>query len=174
MNLFRIALSRRTAALVVGASLCAAACQNGTQHEITVRASPDTPASAESQPKAMVRAVPNTDRAEFDVAGVHMTVTLADAEAIKAALLARLAQQKDLAERDELIKSTQQVAPSIDDGVVRIGTWILQAHGRKLALTYRLLPVQGAPSSPMFRAEVVKNGSTWAVQDVNVGEVRAR
>ena len=66
-----------------------------------------------------------------------MLITLADAGVIKAALLARL-RQSQLGDRDYLIKATEQVAPSIDQGVLRIGIWILQAQGGKLAITYRM------------------------------------
>ena len=100
-----------------------------------------------------------------------MLITLADAGVIKAALLARL-RQSQLGDRDYLIKATEQVAPSIDQGVLRIGIWILQAQGGKLAITYRM--PAGPEGMQAYRAEVAKEGSGWVVKDVVAGQIRAR
>jgi hypothetical protein len=107
-------------------------------------------------------------------APASVQVTLADAEAIQAALLARLRQQTELAERDELIAATQHVTPSIDGDIVRMGLWILDVRDRKGTLTYRLPPQPGASFMPIWRADVAKTGATWVVQDVRVGHAHAR
>jgi len=112
----------------------------------------------------------NRDTAEFDVAGVRMTVTLADALSIEAALLARL-QQAELEDRDELIQGARDNRPSIETGAVRIGTWILRPDRNRLMLVCRL--ATGGPG-PTYRAEVTREGQTWTVGPVQSGMIHPR
>ena len=156
-------------------------CQNVSQREAQIH--PD-PIPAAAPPAPVVQASPvsaansedtlssaNTGTTTVEVAGQRLLVTLADARVIKAALLARL-RQSQVEDRDYLIKATEQVAPTIDQGVLRIGIWILQAQGGKLALTYRM--PAGPEAAQAYRAGVTKEGPSWVVQDVVAGQIRVR
>jgi len=101
-----------------------------------------------------------------------MVLTLADGEAIKSALLARLEQQTNLDDRDYLLTATRSVSPLIDDGVMRIGSWILDMQRGKPQLTYRMPP--GRVAALMYVAPLQRVGSVWQVDDIARGEIRLR
>jgi hypothetical protein len=114
---------------------------------------------------------PANDVVELELPSGPMRVTLADAEAIRAALVARL-QKSDLADRDALIKMTEHAPVAIDSGFLRIGAWLLQAQDDALTLTYR--GPLGPAMAQIYRAEIAKEGGSWVAKDVVAGQVRVR
>jgi hypothetical protein len=112
----------------------------------------------------------NRDTAEFDVAGVRTTITLADALSIETALIARIQEDK-VEDGDALIRAARDNRPSIESGAVRIGTWILRPDRNRLRLVCRL--VVGGPG-PIYRADVTKQGQTWTVGPIESGMIHPR
>jgi hypothetical protein len=102
-----------------------------------------------------VTGAPTNDMVALDLRGHPMKVTLADGEAIKAALLVRL-KKSDLADRDALIKMTENAPVLIDSGILRVGAWLLQAQDDALRLTYR--GPFGPAMAEIYRAEIAKRG----------------
>jgi len=101
------------------------ACQNAGSRDAQTGASlppsleaPSAVSATENEPTSEGGVAQSRDKAEFDVAGAHVTVTLADTLAIEAALIARL-QQSKLEDRDELIQGARDNRPSIEAGAVR-------------------------------------------------------
>lgn len=166
--------------LVLAAPSGPAGCQNHGPRDTQARPGPTAvevpavaaPTGAEPDPQPTVTPVKSGESVNFDVGGVSLTVTLADAEAIKAALLARLQQQPNIDDRDYLVKVTQQLSPSIRDGSVRVAGWNLQVNGDKLQLRFRMPPRQLAV--PMYLATVERRGTDWVVVNISQGEILRR
>jgi hypothetical protein len=171
----RVSLWRGFVALALAAQFGFAGCQNAGPRDTQVGPAPtvvEAPADADPHPNTTVIPVNSADRVDFDVQGVSLTVTLADAEAIKAALIARLQQQPDVEDRDYLIKVTQQLSSSIRDGSVRVAGWYLQVRHGKLQLMFRM--PAGPLSAPMYVATVERHENDWVVVSILQGEILRR
>lgn len=129
------------------------------------------PANAGTSSGRAVTGAPTNDMVALDLPGGPMKVTLADGEAIKAALLVRL-QKSEVADRDALIKMTENAPVLVDSGFLRVGAWLLQAQDDALRLTYRG-PI-GPAMAQIYRAEIAKEGGRWVAKDVIAGQVRVR
>jgi hypothetical protein len=113
------------------------------------------------------------DHAELEVGGKRLVVTLADTEAIKAALLARLQQQPSFIEdRDYLMKGAQHGSSYIVDGSVRIAGWSLEVRDDKLQLYHRM-PARPL-GMPFYAADLESRGEKWIVGDIVQGQIHRR
>ena len=118
--------------------------------------------------KAVAPLEESDERADLEVGGKRVTVTLADTETIKAALLGRLRQQTSFIEdRDYFINAAQHGSSFISDGSVNIAGWNLQVSDNHLQLYYRM------PARPMgmafYAADVEKRGREWIVREIVQG-----
>ena len=163
------AVTARCGVLVWGA-LLVLGCQKKGTSEPQVSPDPNVTETAVASAAAPI-AAPSPGNAA-DSGEVHMTLTLADGEAIKAALLAQLQKQTDLEGGEYLFNATRNIAPTTDDGALRIGNWMLQLHRDKLKLTFRM--PAGNVAARMYTAPVIRQGSGWQVGEVFSGEIRLR
>jgi hypothetical protein len=99
-------------------------------------------------------------------------VSVKDAEIIKAALVARI-EQSSVEDRDYLINMTRTAQPSIDDeGVVRIGGWVLEDRGADYFVRFRM--PGGRELMKAYRANVTRSGSSWSVGPVQLEMIHGR
>jgi len=122
-------------------------------------------------PAATVTPASSGDRVVIDVADQHLVVTLSDAQKLKVLLISRIEESK-VEDRDHLLSATRHMDPMILEGVMRIGNWLLQPSGSKLAFTYRLPAEPGGMRA--YRAEVVKTGESWVVKEIGAGLIHRR
>jgi hypothetical protein len=156
--------------LLLASAVLALGCQRKGSSEPQVRPDPQVAETAAASTASAV-AAPSSGTT-VDSGEVHMTLTLADGEAIKAALLAQLQKQTDLEGGEYLVNATRNVSPRIGDGVMRIGNWLLQLQRDKLRLTFRM--PAGNVAARMYTAPVTREGSSWQVGEVFAGEIRLR
>jgi hypothetical protein len=110
------------------------------------------------------------EQVQIDVAGARLTVTRADVQAMKAALLAHL-RQSDAEDRDLLVRMTERAPAWIDaEGAVRVGAWLLQPRESGLALTYRLPP--GRDAGKAYAALLSRADGQWTVQKLLTERIR--
>lgn len=122
----------------------------------------------------MDRPIPPPDPAHavYQIGGTELFVTLADAEAMRAALLDQL-KQSSVEERDQLLGLTEKAAAWIDpDGYLRIGRWLLETRGSSLVLTFRL--VSEATILTNYIARLETNSAGWSVTSLDVERALSR
>ena len=100
-----------------------------------------------------------------------VTITLADAQAMREALQAYL-KASDYPERDEVLVWTKAAASIDADGSVRIGPWLLGAEDGEIILRYREPATELATKA--HRAVVEKKDGAWAVTKVEMERIRPR
>jgi hypothetical protein len=106
------------------------------------------------------------------LAGKESTLTLQDAQTMKAALLQHLA-TSTVADRDDLIQMIQEVPGWIDeDGFLRIGPWLLQAGPSALILTNRL--PHGPTAGGAYAAYLEKSPDGWRVTKLEFERIKYR
>jgi hypothetical protein len=111
------------------------------------------------------------DHVVLRVGDSDVTVTLADAAAIRTALQEYL-KQSSYEDRDAVLPWTQGT-PRIDaDGTLRIGPWVLGTDDKEVFLRYREPPGQFAGKA--HKAVLKKDGDTWTVSDVVMERIRVR
>jgi hypothetical protein len=169
--------SRRIVAWFIGLGLlvCASVtvCVNRTVRENP--ASPNPPVQpvetsepvAETEPlktaDAAVAPPQSADRVVVDAAAVPTELTLEDGNAIKAGLLEQL-EQSTVDDRDFLLEMTQNAPVSIENGRLRIGIWTAEEHANRLELLLR--GPFDATATPLWGADVTKQGEQWSVGEV--------
>ena len=115
--------------------------------------------------------IESLDRTALRVGDAEVPVTLEDAKAIQAALLAYL-KQSDYEDRDGLIGWTQGQAWIDAEGKVRIGPWLLGSDGQGLFVRYR--EPAGQHMARAHRASLIKKDGTWAVTGLMAEHISAR
>jgi hypothetical protein len=111
------------------------------------------------------------DHVVLRVGEADVTVSLADAAAIRTALQEYL-KQSSYEDRDAVLPWTQGT-PRIDvDGTLRIGPWVLGTDDKEIFLRYREPPGQFAGKA--HKAVLKKDGDTWTVSDVVMERIRVR
>jgi hypothetical protein len=111
------------------------------------------------------------DQVVLRVGEADVTVSLADAAAIRTALQEYL-KQSSYEDRDAVLPWTQGT-PRIDvDGTLRIGPWVLGTDDKEIFLRYREPPGQFAGKA--HKAVLKKDGDTWTVSDVVMERIRVR
>jgi hypothetical protein len=104
------------------------------------------------------------DSAIIETVAGRMVVTLADARAIREALLAAVA-RSSLPERQTLLAVTEPLPAWIDPaGLVMIAGWLLQMGNDGLVLRYRLTEAEDAILG--FKASVLHDAKGWRVDDI--------
>jgi len=122
-------------------------------------------------PAATVTPASSGDRVVLDLADRRLVVTLGDAQKLKVMLISRI-EESTLEDRDALLSATRHLDPTIFEGVMRIGNWLLQPSGSRLAFTYRMPAEPGGMRA--YRAEVVKTGESWVVKGIGAGIIHRR
>lgn len=102
------------------------------------------------------------ERITLELAGSPVTLTRTDAQAIRAALIARL-EESALPAREQLIMRAKSPPIAFEKDTISIGTWGLAATGSELTLTERM----GPGSAEAYQAEVTREDGQF-----RVGEVR--
>jgi hypothetical protein len=115
--------------------------------------------------------IESLDRTVLRVGDAEVSVTLEDAKAIQAALLAYL-KQSDYEGRDGLIGWSQGQAWIDAEGKVRIGPWLLGSDGREIYLRYREAP--GQHMARAHRASLIKKDGAWTVSGLMTEHISAR
>jgi hypothetical protein len=111
-----------------------------------------------------------------EVGGVKITISLADVQAMKVALVDYLtaADAAAVGDRDYLLTWTKPARARIDhEGAARIGPWVLQVRDVDLVLAYRL----PAPEDPMVLVNYVAtlaHEDSWQVVRVEPERIRRR
>lgn len=105
------------------------------------------------------------------VGEADVTITLADARAMREALRAHL-KGSDYPERDAVLVWTQGEAWIDAEGSVRIGPWLLGAEGGELYLRYR--EPATALAMKAHRAVVEKKDGAWTVVKLETERIRGR
>jgi hypothetical protein len=105
------------------------------------------------------------------VGETDVTITLADAQAMREALRAYL-KASDYPERDEVLVWTKGEASIDPDGSVRIGPWLLGAEDGEIILRYR--EPATALAMKAHRAVVEKKDGAWTVSRLEMERIRRR
>ena len=108
----------------------------------------------------------------ISLAGKNLTVTLDDAQAMRAALLAYLA-TSSASDRDDLVRMVRETPGWIDaDGILRIGPWLLEARANSLVLSNRLPHGPTGGGNYVAYLEQVPNG--WTISKLELERVKYR
>ena len=111
----------------------------------------------------------------IDWEGNRITLTVEDAKAMNAALLAYLnaADPSQLPDRDYLIQWSQGPAFIDVDGVLRISTWVLGSEDDGLVLNCRMPAAEGATQRKEYVASLVRD-EVWRVTRLRMKHVYLR
>lgn len=130
------------------------------------------PTPKKAAPKGKVMTQPQaSEKATFALPGGAVVVTVADLAALKTVVLASLRASKE-PKPEQLEAELAPAEPDIDeDGVCRLGPWILQAKDGELRLTHH---PERAPVMYLHYAVVARKEGRWSVTRWGVERVHAR
>lgn len=112
------------------------------------------------------------DHAIVRMADGEIQVSLAQAEAMRRALVGAL-HGSSLEERDQLLTLTENAQVWVDpDGIAHVGAWLVQPRGLDLVLTYR--PPSNAPVVRAYAAIFTRQDNEWRLQDLREERIRRR
>jgi hypothetical protein len=109
----------------------------------------------------------------IDWAGNQIALTIEDAKAMNAALLAYLnaADASQVPDRDYLIQWSQGPAFIDVDGALRIGIWVLRSEDEGLVLNCRMPAAEGAREKEEYVAALVRD-DVWRITRISAKYVR--
>lgn len=153
-------------AALCGAALALCACPRRTPRTQTPQPT-QTPQGAKK-----VGAQDGTAEITFEVGGEKLVVRERDLDDIRQAVVAHLRQSGEEF-RDEFVAELEQAPRFIDeDGVGRVGGWLLERRGEELRLV-RHPPERGAVMF-LFYATLAREGGRWKVTEFAYERVRGR
>lgn len=112
----------------------------------------------------------SAERATLELEGGSVVIGVADAEAIRAALIARI-EQSAVPDRAYLLSVTK-LPIELEADAVRIGVWGVLARGSELTLFHRM--GAGTDGLRAYQAELTQQAGTWRVGEVAMVSIHPR